>query len=337
MTSELDGQFIEKYRDSCLREFVTEIAMLKDQVRGGKWRENEHASCEATIHHLRIEISRLEALLRESRSRMTVHEREVTSPIKGEGKTSISPSVKRPRDDNPGLGSQSDVEAYGANFGDYVDSDPNGAGMIYSRRDHPSSYASNVEGPPRDLANSTATYRSSQVINSVSSAQHIRIEGNSGKVSVELGERYGVRGGTYNTSGGSSANSGKVSEHSGGRYAGGGTYNSNGGNLNQGSSYDGNGGNHNRNGGNLSESSVQRQGGSGSEIRHLSSQNQGDAGNGVQITTSRITTDQGEHSSGQVSMRQESSYVAREGATTSTTGTKKYQFHEKKYERTTRE
>ena len=37
------------------------------------------------------------------------------------------------------------------------------------------------------MAQSTATYRSSQVINSVSSAQHIKVEGKGGKVAVESG------------------------------------------------------------------------------------------------------------------------------------------------------
>lgn len=39
-TYELDEEFIEKYKGSCLREFVTEIAMLKDKVKTSKWRDN---------------------------------------------------------------------------------------------------------------------------------------------------------------------------------------------------------------------------------------------------------------------------------------------------------
>ncbi|MCB0369114.1 MAG: hypothetical protein KDD45_06580 [Bdellovibrionales bacterium] len=70
-------------------------------------------------------------------------------------------------------GSQSEVEAYGTNFGDYVESDPNGVGMIQSRKAYFPSYGSSVE-VPRDLVNSSATYRSGhqQYINS---SQYIRM------------------------------------------------------------------------------------------------------------------------------------------------------------------
>jgi hypothetical protein len=58
--------------------------------------------------------------------------------------------------------------------------------MINSRK-YFQTYGSSVEGN-RELANSVATYKSSQVINS---SQNIRIEGNAGKMSVGTVEREG--------------------------------------------------------------------------------------------------------------------------------------------------
>lgn len=141
-----------------------------------------------------MEITRLNSLLREARVRGEgiYDEREMTSPKKSSN-THITPKNRRP-EDNHNIGSQSDVEAYGANFGDYLESDPNGAGMINSRK-YFQSYGSSVEGN-RELANSVATYKSSQVINS---AHHIKIEGNGGKLSVGTIDREG-NSGTYGDS-----------------------------------------------------------------------------------------------------------------------------------------
>lgn len=58
--------------------------------------------------------------------------------------------------------------------------------MINSRK-YFQAYGSTVEGN-RELANSVATYKSSQVINS---SQNIRIEGNGGKLSIGTVEREG--------------------------------------------------------------------------------------------------------------------------------------------------
>ncbi len=112
---------------------------------------------------------------------------------KNSANTNVTPVNKRIIEEHQNISSQSDVEAYGANFGDYVESDPNGAGMIYSRREYFPSYGSSVE-PPRELANSAATYRSSNVINSINSAQLIKIEGSSGKISVDTSEKYAGEG-----------------------------------------------------------------------------------------------------------------------------------------------
>ena len=83
--------------------------------------------------------------------------------------------------------------------------------------------------------------------------------------------------------------------------------------------------------------SVQRAG-SPTEGRYLSG-GQSSYNNGVQITTSRITTERGEQSGGQVNVRQpEASYSSSgQREVIGSNGTRRYQFHEKKYERTTRE
>lgn len=167
-----------------MRELITEIFLLRDKLKTNNWRENEHAACEATIERLKMEITRLNSLLREVRVSGIYDEREVTSPKKSSN-THITPKNRRP-EENHNIGSQSDVEAYGANYGDYLDSDPNGAGMINSRK-YFQAYGSTVEGN-RELANSVATYKSSQVINS---SQNIRIEGNGGKMSIGTVDREG--------------------------------------------------------------------------------------------------------------------------------------------------
>ena len=129
-------------------------------------------------------------MLREARSRVCTHnEKDINSPKLSA--TNVSPNFRRPEEYN--ISSQSDVEAYGANFGDYVESDPNGAGMIHSRKEYFPSYGSNLEGA-RELANSAATYRSNQVINLIGSAQHIKVEGSSGKISVGTAEGFGDGG-----------------------------------------------------------------------------------------------------------------------------------------------
>lgn len=59
---------------------------------------------------------------------------------------------------------------YGANFGEYMNNDPSGLGMIESRKNvvYQSSVSNSRAG---NLANSTATYRTNN--NDFSSAKHI--------------------------------------------------------------------------------------------------------------------------------------------------------------------
>lgn len=65
----------------------------------------------------------------------------VISP-KGSVHTNISP-----KKENEHISSQSDVEAYGTNFGGYINADSNDMGMIHSKREYFPSYGSSVEVP----------------------------------------------------------------------------------------------------------------------------------------------------------------------------------------------
>ena len=65
----------------------------------------------------------------------------IISP-KGSVHTNISP-----KKENEHISSQSDVEAYGTNFGGYINADANDVGMIHSRKEYFPSYGSSVEVP----------------------------------------------------------------------------------------------------------------------------------------------------------------------------------------------
>ncbi len=108
--------------------------------------------------------------------------------------THISPADRKAYESQYIPGSQSDVEAYGQNFGEYVISDPNDAGLIGGRRDF-QTYGSSVEQQRRDLASSAATYRSNQVI---TSSQAIRVEGGSGNGAIGVSGGIGGVSSSYN-------------------------------------------------------------------------------------------------------------------------------------------
>lgn len=285
---------------------------------------------------------------RERRLVYTQSEAEVQSP-KRTVNTHISPAERKAYESQYIPGSQSDVEAYGQNFGEYVISDPNDAGLISGRRDF-QTYGSSVEQQQqrRDLASSAATYRSNQVI---TSSQAIRVEGGgtSGNTIGISGNTIGISGGNGvggSYSGGStgyvSTTGGYTSTTGGIKTIGGGISGGNGGNVviettrrvyeeggssgSSGSPTIGLRSGYGQGAVNLSGDNNQLMvGGSGSG-------NSSYGGGGVKITTSRITS--GGDNSG--SMRQvqqtEATYssTTREGVPTTT---RKYQFHERKYEK----
>jgi hypothetical protein len=148
-------------------------------------------------------------MLREHRRGYTESERELVSPNKGSINTHLSPNSKheirqieqreyREHTEHREISSQSDVEGYGANFGEYVAGDGQGMGMIESRREYLPAYGSSVEMPQGHLANSTASYRTNQQ-QYVNSSQHIRVNNRNiaeSKYSIESvsqsGERIGA-------------------------------------------------------------------------------------------------------------------------------------------------
>jgi hypothetical protein len=135
---------------------------------------------------------------------MYVSEREVQSP-KQSINTHISPRGERKAYESQYIpGSQSDVEAYGQNFGEYVASDGNDAGLI-GRRDNFQTYGSSVEQQNLDLAGSAATYRSNQVITSSHNIRTTTEGGNT--LNIESSKKL-YEGGNMASSAGSLGNLG---------------------------------------------------------------------------------------------------------------------------------